>query len=58
MKHRNFFSLLGVVGIAFSGLLGGFSSDIRSETEIDVTQGSVQPSPIAITEPSKFNETG
>ncbi len=49
MKNRSFF-LLGLAGLAFVCLPTVFGAEVRSETEIDITQGTVEPSPIAITD--------
>ena len=49
MKDRSFF-LLGLAGLVFVCLPTVFGAEVRSETEIDITQGTVEPSPIAITD--------
>ena len=49
MKDRSYF-LLGLPALAFVWLAVVFGAEVRSETEIDITQGTVEPSPIAITD--------
>ena len=50
MRHQNFFLLLSAGCMAFLVLLVTSGSEVRSETEIDITQGTVEPLPIAITD--------
>tara|TARA_B100001123_G_scaffold355487_1_gene408594 strand:+ start:931 stop:2304 length:1374 start_codon:yes stop_codon:yes gene_type:complete len=41
--------LVGVVALTYIGLFRITGSEVRSETEIDITRGTVEPSPIAVT---------
>ena len=41
--------LVGVAALAYMGLFRITGSEVRSETEIDITRGTVEPSPIAVT---------
>ena len=49
MKDRSYF-LLGLPALAFVWLAAVLGAEVRSETEIDITQGTVEPSPIAVTD--------
>ena len=41
--------LAGIAALAYMGLFRITESEVRSETEIDITRGTVEPSPIAVT---------